>query len=255
MKIKEVAHSCGISSKSIRYYEQMGLLEIGRSDNGYREFNEEQVNRVKEICLFRSLQISVEDIKQYYEKEETLDVFLARQMVKHQERINELDDQKAYMLKLQHTLSSTTLLQAYEQRCVTQNKRSDAQEIELIYLSKTKRGKQWYIITIVWMLSLGFLFDFSMGASFEVFVWVAGVVLIVDILVSILLWFCLPSRQAFFKLFDLLGVIENFPNALDQKLERWISINWLRRIITLILLLSSFLVPVILIVCLLDFFF
>ncbi len=48
MKIGEVAAQTGVSTKAIRYYEDIGVLpEPDRSSNGYRTYNETTVDRLR----------------------------------------------------------------------------------------------------------------------------------------------------------------------------------------------------------------
>lgn len=47
MRIGELADRTGISTKAIRYYEDIGVLpEPSRSSNGYRTYEEDQVRRL-----------------------------------------------------------------------------------------------------------------------------------------------------------------------------------------------------------------
>ena len=39
MKIKQVEELVGITRKNIRFYEEQGLLQVARADNGYREYH------------------------------------------------------------------------------------------------------------------------------------------------------------------------------------------------------------------------
>lgn len=55
MKIKQVEELVGITKKNIRFYEDQGLLEVKRADNGYREYGLEDVKRLQEIRLLRKL--------------------------------------------------------------------------------------------------------------------------------------------------------------------------------------------------------
>lgn len=50
MKIGEVAARTGIAPRMIRYYEQQGLLSAAREANGYRQYNQCHVDRVKRIA-------------------------------------------------------------------------------------------------------------------------------------------------------------------------------------------------------------
>ncbi|WP_458040653.1 MULTISPECIES: MerR family transcriptional regulator [Bacteria] len=45
MKIGELSAQTGIPSRMLRYYEQQGLLEAGRSHNGYRAYDDADVQR------------------------------------------------------------------------------------------------------------------------------------------------------------------------------------------------------------------
>lgn len=51
MKIGELARRTGVAPRLLRYYEQQGLIEAGRSDNGYRSYSEDDVARVERVAL------------------------------------------------------------------------------------------------------------------------------------------------------------------------------------------------------------
>ena len=63
MRIKEVEELTGITSKNIRFYEKEGLISPKRSENGYRDYSNEDIEILKSIKLYRKLDISLEDIK------------------------------------------------------------------------------------------------------------------------------------------------------------------------------------------------
>lgn len=64
MKINELAARTGITSKTIRYYEDVGLLpEPARSENGYRDYSEKDVERLIFIRRCRELQIPIDELK------------------------------------------------------------------------------------------------------------------------------------------------------------------------------------------------
>ena len=46
MKINEVEQLVGVTKRNIRFYEKEGLLSPGRTDNGYRDYGEEDVEAV-----------------------------------------------------------------------------------------------------------------------------------------------------------------------------------------------------------------
>ena len=64
MKINEVEQAIGITKKNIRFYEDEGLLTPSRSANGYRDYSEADLATLRQIKLFRKLDIPIEEIKQ-----------------------------------------------------------------------------------------------------------------------------------------------------------------------------------------------
>ena len=60
-KVNELAKLSGVSSRTLRYYDQIGLLTPERLDtNGYRIYGKMQVERLQQILLYRELGISLE---------------------------------------------------------------------------------------------------------------------------------------------------------------------------------------------------
>lgn len=64
MKIKQVEELVGITRKNIRFYEEQGLLNVERAENGYREYHRADIARLQEIKLFRKMDISIEDMNE-----------------------------------------------------------------------------------------------------------------------------------------------------------------------------------------------
>ena len=63
MQIKELERRTNLSGKTIRYYESIGLLPPpSRLANGYRNYGEADVDRVKFVAAARGLDFSLDDI-------------------------------------------------------------------------------------------------------------------------------------------------------------------------------------------------
>jgi len=62
--IRELSRKTGVSVRSIRYYETKKLLIPKRLENGYREYDETAVERVKTIQLYLNLGLNTDDIAQ-----------------------------------------------------------------------------------------------------------------------------------------------------------------------------------------------
>lgn len=68
MKICEVESQVGITKKNIRFYEEQGLLSPRRnSENGYRDYGEEDVEVLRQIKLMRKLGVPLGEIRRMQE--------------------------------------------------------------------------------------------------------------------------------------------------------------------------------------------
>ena len=63
MNIGAVARASGLPAKTIRYYEDIGLIAPQRCANGYRDFNEADLNLLAFIGRARGLGFSIEECR------------------------------------------------------------------------------------------------------------------------------------------------------------------------------------------------
>lgn len=82
MTIKEIEARSGMTRANIRFYETEGLLSPQRSENGYRDYSEEDLNILMRIKLLRTLDISLEEIKAIHNKEHNLEAALEKHLKK-----------------------------------------------------------------------------------------------------------------------------------------------------------------------------
>ena len=71
-RIGELARLYHISTDSLRYYEELGLLIPKRSSNNYRLYSSEDLWRLNIIRDLRALDFSMESIREYLDKWEIL---------------------------------------------------------------------------------------------------------------------------------------------------------------------------------------
>ncbi|TWP53351.1 MerR family transcriptional regulator [Lentzea tibetensis] len=62
LKVGELAHSSGLTVRTLRYYDQIGLLTPSRSTGGHRLYDEADVQRLYRICLLRRIGLHLDDI-------------------------------------------------------------------------------------------------------------------------------------------------------------------------------------------------
>ncbi|MBB6672123.1 MerR family transcriptional regulator [Cohnella nanjingensis] len=64
--ISELSHKTGVSLRSLRYYEEKELLNPARLENGYREYGESDIEKVRIIQLYFSLGLTVNEINDFF---------------------------------------------------------------------------------------------------------------------------------------------------------------------------------------------
>lgn len=63
MNIGDVSTASGLPAKTIRYYEDIGLIRPARRGNGYRDFAEADVHKLAFLNRARSLGFSIEECR------------------------------------------------------------------------------------------------------------------------------------------------------------------------------------------------
>ncbi|MCK0151498.1 Cu(I)-responsive transcriptional regulator [Marivita sp. S6314] len=63
MNIGDVAKRAGLPAKTIRYYEDIGLVKPPRDANGYRAFREQDVHKLAFLSRARALGFTIEDCR------------------------------------------------------------------------------------------------------------------------------------------------------------------------------------------------
>lgn len=63
MNISQASRKSGLPVKTIRYYEDIGLVEPGRRDNGYRHYTFPDLHKLAFLQRSRNLGFSIEDCR------------------------------------------------------------------------------------------------------------------------------------------------------------------------------------------------
>lgn len=96
IKIRDVSNQYDISARTLRYYEQMGLISSCRSaDYAYRLYDEEAIKRLEQILILRKLNISIKDIQRIFTAEGSSVVLSVLQ-----QKVAEIDDEVLLMKEL-----------------------------------------------------------------------------------------------------------------------------------------------------------
>ena len=100
MTIKEIEALSAMTRANIRFYEAEGLLTPRRSENGYRNYSDEDLETLKRIKLLRSLRIPLEEIKSLHQDKEDLHTLLSRHLSALDQEQQELDRSQRVCLEM-----------------------------------------------------------------------------------------------------------------------------------------------------------
>lgn len=65
MTVKEVSELTGVSIRTLQYYDKIGLLEpAGRTESGYRLYDDTALERLQQILLFKELEFPLKEIRE-----------------------------------------------------------------------------------------------------------------------------------------------------------------------------------------------
>ena len=122
MKINEVEQLVGMTKKNIRFYESEGLLCPRRnSENGYRDYGEQEIAVLRQIKLLRKLGVPLEEIRNMQSGIHTLGDGMRRHLITLSREQENLLQAMAVCTQLQehseplHTLDAAAVLAQMEQ--------------------------------------------------------------------------------------------------------------------------------------------
>ncbi|EIE52510.1 transcriptional regulator [Salipiger aestuarii] len=107
MNIGQVSERAGLPAKTIRYYEDIGLITPQRGDNGYRAFSDTDVHKLAFLAHARALGFTIEDCRTLlglYEDSERESADVKRLATQHlaqiEDKIARLQDMHGTLAKL-----------------------------------------------------------------------------------------------------------------------------------------------------------
>ncbi len=135
-KVQELAKLSGVSARTLRYYDKIGLLHPAMvAENGYRLYDTEQVDRLQEILFYRRMALPLEEIKALldasdYDRKSSLE-----------EHLSELKAQQANLDLLIHTVEKT--LSSLKGECtMTDKEKFEGLKQKLIRENEEKYGAE-----------------------------------------------------------------------------------------------------------------
>lgn len=111
MKIHEVESRVGITKKNIRFYEEQALLAPRRNkENGYREYDDADVQRLLHIKMFRKLGLPMEEIRLMLSGTHTLPDGMCRHLIALERERKNLEQSILFCKELRDSGSTLSAL-------------------------------------------------------------------------------------------------------------------------------------------------
>ncbi|HIK06910.1 MAG TPA: heavy metal-responsive transcriptional regulator [Trichormus sp. M33_DOE_039] len=105
-QIGVVAKESGVPIKTIRYYEELGLLKSsGRTEGGFRLFNSDVLERLRFIKRAQSLGLSLSEIQEFLNVHDSGELPCDHIKIKLEEKVKAIDEQMQQLLILRQELS------------------------------------------------------------------------------------------------------------------------------------------------------
>lgn len=143
--INEVAKLSGVTQRTLRHYEQVGLLNPRRKrGSGYRLYQKEDLMHLQQILFYRELDLSLATIKEIFlDPAFDLESALTEQKRLLQEKRNHLDrllltlDLTLQDMKGERTMTDQERFEGFKKQLVEDNERTYGKEVRERYGEET----------------------------------------------------------------------------------------------------------------------
>ena len=118
--IQDVSKKTGLSAHTLRYYEKEGLISgVERTQGGFRQYTDEDLERLGLICCLKNTGMSIQEIAQFVQLTRQGDHTLKERVEllrEHRERVlDRMEEMQKYLEKVTWKLNYfTEKLNAYE---------------------------------------------------------------------------------------------------------------------------------------------
>lgn len=139
--VQKLARIAGISTRTLRYYDEVGLLKPARTNaSGYRIYGQAEVDRLQQILFYRELDVSLDVIREII-TDPAFD--RAEALMRHREQLlekrNQLDvlltnvDKTIASIEGRITMSNEEKFEGFKQQMIDDNEAKYGKEIRQKY--------------------------------------------------------------------------------------------------------------------------
>jgi DNA-binding transcriptional MerR regulator len=139
--VNRLAQISGISSRTLRYYDEIGLLKPARvSSNGYRVYGSEEVDRLQQILFYRELGVNLEKIRKLLDAPDfDRGAALQNHLLLLEQRKERIDlliknvSKTIGSLKGETTMSDNEKFEGFKQKMIDDNEKKYGKEVREKY--------------------------------------------------------------------------------------------------------------------------
>jgi len=143
--VNHLAKLSGVSTRTLRYYDKIGLLKPLRvNSNGYRIYGDEQINLLQQILFYRDLDFCLEDIKSIvtapdFDREQALADHLVMLEARRQQMELLIQNVKKTIasMKGETVMNDAEKFEGFKKDFIKENEETYGQEIRNRYGDKT----------------------------------------------------------------------------------------------------------------------
>lgn len=95
----EVSKLAGISRRTLQYYDDEGVLLTKRSEHNYRIYDEEDLEKIWRLMIYKELGFDLKEIKELLTMSETLQTaWLQKQLDKYENNLQKIKEKMNFIL-------------------------------------------------------------------------------------------------------------------------------------------------------------
>lgn len=155
--ITEIAKLSGVSTRTLRYYDSIGLLKPANvNENGYRMYTQKEIDLLQQILFYKQFDLPLEEIKQLLSTDSDVIIdSLSNQFEKLNQQKTQLEhlittlEKTINYYKGEENMTNAEKFDVFKQQSLKENKELYGEELDKIYDLKTieQFDNHWMALT------------------------------------------------------------------------------------------------------------
>lgn len=145
--IKKLSELSGVSARTLRWYEEVGLFTpLREKDNQYRIYTEKEVDRLQDILFYKELGLSLDEISEYLAIKQDRIPFLQgykEQLISKKQKLERLIlsvDKTINSEKGQCIMNTNEKFEGFKDEIIAKNEKNYGQEVREAYGNAAANG-------------------------------------------------------------------------------------------------------------------